>query len=627
MVSSRSRSISTVWAPFSHREGVVPGPERLGEVPVHGEGHVPRVLVLEPHGDRGVVLDRLDQVAFGLEAHPLLAQPVLEGELVEGVRRPVLRGARDEARARGLARQAVGRRRVAVVEHADDERSVGVPLLELHDDLLPDAGHGEHAPALAGPGHHRAHPAGGALVALALPVPVELHPDAAVLVGVDLLPFRPDHGGGVDPGDLWPGSRERRAVGLALGHRGKGHAVGPLPRRELPGERLHPRQGAVLGEQAQAVRRARDEVARVLRREWVVGELEGGPSGEGADVGLGLHRGVADRLRLHPHSRPALAQGGVAVVAGVVVELVPALAVVALRDRARGREARARAQEVVVVERDLAARGRLARTPGEDVVELRREAPRRAERDARVARHGVVGRRAVGQDHPLAPVALDEEPVDPLFLHQPGEEGEVRLAVLHDVVALGVGSAQTVLDLARASMLGEDPPHQIRHRDPLEHARVGRARQEPGPGAQLGAVVSATAPLAQPLHRDAGPGKPPHAPARRVHHDPDVPAEDVGQHERTVGRDELDLRPADPAHPLLDARGEEVERVARILPFHADRVGAGVGHAVSHGPAPARAAVRGRARPRARRGRSGSRRRRPRPRRRRARRAGPRASG
>src|SRR5262249_54441542 len=59
---------------------------------------------------------------------------------------------------------------------------------------------------------------------------------------------------------------------------------------------------------------------------------------------------------------------------------------------------------------------------------------------------GMLGRN-VGHDHLVTPVAVLEEIVDPLFLHQPAGEIEVGLAVLNAIIPLVVGGRQFVADI------------------------------------------------------------------------------------------------------------------------------------------------------------------------------------
>src|SRR5262249_9472758 len=92
-----------------------------------------------------------------------------------------------------VAGQLARRHLLGVVDAADDEGAVRVALQEIEDDLLADPRDLDEAPALARPGGADANPAGAVLVLPPLAVPVDLHLDPAILVGVNPLARRPNH--------------------------------------------------------------------------------------------------------------------------------------------------------------------------------------------------------------------------------------------------------------------------------------------------------------------------------------------------------------------------------------------------------------------------------------------------
>lgn len=116
---------------------------------------------------------------------------------------------RQHPRLRRIGRQLPRRHSLGVVDAAGHERLVRVAFEEVHDDLLPHPRQLHEAEALARPGAGHADPAAALLVLLPVAVPVELHLDAAVLVGVDLIAR-----GTGDDGGLWPLDEGSR--GLAL---------------------------------------------------------------------------------------------------------------------------------------------------------------------------------------------------------------------------------------------------------------------------------------------------------------------------------------------------------------------------------------------------------------------------
>ena len=90
------------------------------------------------------------------------------------------------------------RRHIGPVVHVPrDDRPVGVAFQELHDHLLADMRDGKRTPVRPGRILRHANPARGMLVTFASPVPVEQHPHAAILVGVDVLARRADNRGGL----------------------------------------------------------------------------------------------------------------------------------------------------------------------------------------------------------------------------------------------------------------------------------------------------------------------------------------------------------------------------------------------------------------------------------------------
>src|SRR6185436_1365319 len=106
--------------------------------------------------------------------------------LVEVAGRPALGAAALDAALGGVGGQRVRRHVVGVVQAAGDHRAVGVAAQELHDHFLADARDVDRSPARAGPHLTHPHPAGAALVGLALAIPVELDAHPTIGVGEDL---------------------------------------------------------------------------------------------------------------------------------------------------------------------------------------------------------------------------------------------------------------------------------------------------------------------------------------------------------------------------------------------------------------------------------------------------------
>jgi hypothetical protein len=97
----------------------------------------------------------------------------------------------------------------------------GSPLEELDHDLLADPRVEDDPVVLARPVLGNADPARAVLVELPFPVPEELHLDASILVGVDLLTFGSDHHGGLGPAYDGLGCQARRAVAGRVGDAGE----------------------------------------------------------------------------------------------------------------------------------------------------------------------------------------------------------------------------------------------------------------------------------------------------------------------------------------------------------------------------------------------------------------------
>src|SRR5579875_337192 len=173
-------------------------------VALHGAGFV------HPYSDHLVVEDGGVHVLLGLDEDFLRAGLIFEAEFVEAC---AAFGTAGFDGAFGLlAGQRIGDGLGGVVDAAGDERPIGVAFEKADHDFLADAGQKKRSPLLAGPSLGHADPAGTLLIVLAELVPMELHDDAAVLIGPDLLAGFAHHGGGL--GAVNDGARgdARRAV-------------------------------------------------------------------------------------------------------------------------------------------------------------------------------------------------------------------------------------------------------------------------------------------------------------------------------------------------------------------------------------------------------------------------------
>ena len=148
-------------------------------IPLHGPGLVPPDL-----GHR-VALDHLLEVPLRVHREPLGPRGVVHQDLV------VPLAARRRPRAPHADRLLLGqlerRREHRVVDAANDQRLVRIPVQVGHHHLVPTARQHDEAIAVAGPAVRHAHPPRGRARVLVAPIPVELDEHAAVLVHVDLV--------------------------------------------------------------------------------------------------------------------------------------------------------------------------------------------------------------------------------------------------------------------------------------------------------------------------------------------------------------------------------------------------------------------------------------------------------
>ena len=90
---------------------------------------------------------------------------------------------------------------------------------------------------------------------------------------------------------------------------------------------------------------------------------------------------------------------------------------------------------------------------------------------------------AVAQHQRVLAVLVGEEPEDAFLLQQARNEGEIRLAVLHAILARFVAAGERQLEVGKAVGL-EDRGDDIAGGEVLEDAVVAGQRQPPEPGAQ-----------------------------------------------------------------------------------------------------------------------------------------------
>ncbi|SAK99808.1 hypothetical protein AWB80_07730 [Caballeronia pedi] len=321
-----------------------------------------------------VVLDPGFQIALGVKEQLLGILRIVEAHFVEAV--AAFRRIALERGAGHLRRQFVRRRQRGVVDAADHERLIRIAFDEMHQHFLSDARQEERPVALAGPGLRDAHPA--ALQRLARRfrselLPMKLHLDAAVFVGMDLFAFRPDDHRRLRPRH----ARARRAA--------RGPESG-VARQRREGAIEHGRPGARI-ENCNIVIRIdfifgrNDEVLAVVLRERMIAQMHGSARPDGARGRARAHEDIGRLMRLDARACETLGVFVARVARRVLLHrvdgLVEALHAMRPRDETLLHRLR-RLLEVVIVELDDACRHFAARGPCVDPLVLVRRAALRA---------------------------------------------------------------------------------------------------------------------------------------------------------------------------------------------------------------------------------------------------------
>ena len=265
-----------------------------------------------------------------------------------------------------------------VVKHTDDDGPVGIALFKLHNNLLADARNMERAPALARHMLHHAHKTGGFLVLVALAVPVELHFDAAMLVGVNLLARGASDHRGLQPRYFRDRRAFRGAIGLGLqlhrkirldGRRcflvalfGVTHRCAALPAFRLQ-RRLRLALVFGIGFDAQLVARTQHQIFLVEAAARMFLHGKGAARRQPAHIALPARTVVLGGMGFGAHACAHLAFFGRQMVAGIVVILDILETMRALGNRRYRSKVGCRVLKIVVGHRHLAGIHRLGRLP------------------------------------------------------------------------------------------------------------------------------------------------------------------------------------------------------------------------------------------------------------------------
>src|ERR1017187_6925151 len=436
-------------------------------------------MALPANGFVQVFLDADILILLSVDEDLLLALGVFKADFVESA--PAFRTERLDGALGFFVRQRIGRGLHGVVDAAGDDRLIWIPLQEFDNHLLvhPRQPHG--APLLTRHQVRNADPAGAILVVFALAVPMKLHLDAAVLVGVDLFPRRADHHGGLGPlhdrfrnlarrpkGDILRNAND--LVGIGLGR-------GLLARIE----RAH---GCI-------VMHACENVSIVQIAPIVVRQAKTIAGGEGAAGAGAVRDEVRGFLLLHAQLSELLAIGFGGVCARIVVDLI-------LGQAARTRyavdvchERSGRRFVIVVIESVLARPEFLLHIPLGDGIRLLLAAGASIVDDFRYTRAILMDGRRIPQHKGVLVLVVLEKVKNAVLFHQAGDEVEIGFAILNAILAGRVAALQRIFEVFEPQSL-EDLGDDIGHRHLLKNAAIRGARQEPEPGNQFGAVMCKT---------------------------------------------------------------------------------------------------------------------------------------
>ena len=224
-----------------------------------------------------------------------------------------------------------------------------------------------------------------------------------------------------------------------------------------------------------------------LVRGGVVGERELVSCSQSPRVALGLGGEVVALLLLEPHLGSPFAFAGVHVATGVVIDLEDRGSMLAGLVRL-GAQVFRRGLEVEIIERVGAGQQLLAGIPRRDAVPHHGHATGAGIGNLLVLQPGLVATRGVADDHLVPTVLVPEEVEHAFVLHQPADEVEIGLPVLHTVVALLVGLSELECVVAEPLFL-QHVVDDLLGVLVLEDAAVGGSGQEPEPGHEHQFVV------------------------------------------------------------------------------------------------------------------------------------------
>jgi len=158
---------------------------------------------------------------------------------------------------------------------------------------------------------------------------------------------------------------------------------------------------------------------------------------------------------------------------------------------------------------------------------------------------------------------------DPFLFHQPGDEIEIRLPVLHAVLAFLVGALE-VQGIVGEAQVGEHLLDNLGNRLVLEDAAIGGPGEEPEPGDDLG-VVAAVARLPAPGQKSAHEAvEIPGSAVRQAGGERDALAHNLLGRDGVLFREHLQAILEQAGHLLLAGEGHQRQDVVAQRGLHRD---------------------------------------------------------
>src|SRR5580704_4180509 len=246
------------------------------------------------------------------------------------------------------------------------------------------------------------------------------------------------------------------------------------------------------------------QIRLILVRASMAGKIKAIAGDKGAAVARTDANQVAGFLFLHANLRARFAFGLLGIFARIIEDFI--LVVTAdLENRLFvGQQARAGSLEIVVRHRVFSRTKLLLEIPGtNEVLIFAIDTSGEVQTDFGLAGTGLVNAGLITHDQGVFILFVFEEIKDAVLLHEARNEVEVRFAILNAVFTLLKVALQRILEIPEAAIL-EDFCHDVRNSHVLEDTAIGVPGEKPGPGNNLGMIVSKPsvhAYLGKPAHK------------------------------------------------------------------------------------------------------------------------------